>query len=79
MILLCFIAAAGTVAAPEHKVVCSGVLGWAVANCILACSESVTMICAFRVFNGLCLGMVLPVVQSQRLKPHVISGHVDPL
>ncbi|CAE7255133.1 unnamed protein product [Symbiodinium sp. CCMP2456] len=54
------------------QVVCSGVLGWAVANCILACSESVAMICAFRVFNGLCLGMVLPVVQSQ------IATHVRP-
>jgi len=53
-------------------VVCTGVLGWALANFVLACSETAFTISVFRAINGLCLGMVLPVVQSQ------IATHVPP-
>ncbi|CAJ1421724.1 unnamed protein product [Effrenium voratum] len=54
------------------KVVCAGVLGWAAANSLLAYVESAALMCLFRASNGLCLGMVLPVVQS------LIAKHVKP-
>ena len=57
----------------RSQVVCSGVLGWAFANLALAYSESLLMISAFRAFNGLCLGMVLPVVQSQHLVRYTVG------